>query len=573
MAINRFKVPLNNARMPLVSTKAQRAVMVPSMDAAPRTPRIFMGADESIDYGLPQIVYAENVMPSAEGIRSVGYLPIIAASTADDFDQIFALRDADENTVLYSPSHGKNYIYDKAAGAWSSRTFADIFGSGVDTTSPNTPATARVSYAYVDGKTFVCYSRLIRTDTAPAEPADASIMVWNPATKQLDPAGALIANLDIPIGQIDGISSSNGYLLVYSGLTIYWAPFSGTAFDFSIYANGAFTGAGFQIPEDIQAPITAVTSLPGGFVMFTSKNAIAANYHSQTISAPWAFRAIPDGGGVESYEQVTVEGSRGAVVAYTTTGVQRISLNSSEEVFPDLSDFIAGRHIERYDFGLQTLRQGSTSIDFYVKLSNIANRYTVFSYGTYPGVYSFALVYDIALKRWGKLRLVHRDCFYYSFGVQTGDMTYSMLGDVTYADMGTLTYDSTTQQSNAIVAAQHGLAFLKRTGEVVLADWGMNVRATEDEAVAVIGRIQLSRSANVQLNRVEAEGLSSGRLAIQPSYNGRDLQATEQLVVIESGPDYLLAGGMIDCKNFNVIVEGTFNLSTLILEASATGRA
>ena len=104
MAIQRFKVALNNARYPLMSTKAQRAVFVPGLDSAPRTPRIFMGADESIDHNMAQVIYAENVMPSSEGIRSVGYRQLIAPSVNDDFDSIFALRDADENTVLYSPA-------------------------------------------------------------------------------------------------------------------------------------------------------------------------------------------------------------------------------------------------------------------------------------------------------------------------------------------------------------------------------------------------------------------------------------------------------------------------------------
>ena len=110
MAVQRFKVALNNARFPLLSTKAQQAVFVPGLDSAPRTPRIFMGADESIDHNLAQVIYSENVMPSSEGIRSVGYSQLIAPTVNGDFDSIFALRDAAENTVLYSPAGGQNYV-------------------------------------------------------------------------------------------------------------------------------------------------------------------------------------------------------------------------------------------------------------------------------------------------------------------------------------------------------------------------------------------------------------------------------------------------------------------------------
>jgi len=550
----------------MVSTKGQRAVFIPGLDSAPRTPRIFMGSDESVDFELAQILYGENIMPAAEGLKSVGYSQLIAPTVNTDFDQIFALRDDAENTVLYSPAAGKNYIYDDVTSAWTTTTFLEIHGVVIDPASPNTEDTARVTYAYVDGKTFVCYSRLLATGGT-----DASILFWNPTTKALEPAGALIANIPISVGEIDGISSSNGYLIVYSDITVAWAAFTGTAFDFTPYANGEFTGSGYQIPEDVQGRVKACIPLPGGFVIFTSKNAIAATYHAQSIAAPWVFREISGAGGIESYEQATVEGSLGALIAYTTTGLQKISLNSSDEAYPDVSDFIAGRYIERYNFGLQTLTEASTTLDMYVKITNIANRYMVVSYGTFPKVFSFALVYDMTLSRWGKLRIVHRDCFYYSYGATTGDLTYSMLGDIPYDSPELSTYDSTTQQGNAIVAAQNGMAFLDADGSVHLADWSSKVRDTEDEAVAVIGRIQLTRARHTQLNRAEIEGLTSGRIYVQPSYDGKTLEPAEQLTDITVAPNYRVAGGLIDCKNFNLVIEGTFDLSTVILEATTTG--
>jgi hypothetical protein len=566
MAVQRFKVALNNAAFPLVSTKAQRAVFVPGLDAAPRTPRIFMGADDSADYNMSQVIYAENVMPVAQGVHSVGYSQFIAPTINDDFDSVFALRDADENTVLFSPAGGNNYIYDTTLSAWYDNTIADVFDPIVLDPALN-PAESKVTYAYVDGKTFVCYSRLKSNDMVPT---DMSIMFWDGTN--LVPAGSLISNLPFPVGEIDGIASSSGYLLVYSDLTVAWAPFNGTAFDFTIYANGAFTGAGFQVPEDIQGKIRAIITLSGGFAIFTDRNAIAANYHAQNITAPWVFREIPDAGGLESYEQATVEGTLGSVYAYTTTGLQRISLNSAELVMPAVGDFIAGRQIERYRFETQELYQGLVNLDFYVKIANIGNRYLVVSYGTAPGVYSFALVYDFALQRWGKLRMVHRDCFYYAYGAIAADLTYAALGDVPYDDPSLTTYDATTGLSNAFVAAPHGLAFLKRTGEIVIANWSDQARSIEDEAVVVLGRVQLSRSSHTQLNRIEAEGLKSGRIFVQPSYDGRTLVAAQPTVDCGSTGDYALKGCMIDCKNFNIVIEGTFDLSTVILEATTSGK-
>lgn len=567
MAIQRFKLALNAARFPLVSSWGQRAVFVPALDSASRTSRLFSGGDESIDSNTAQILYGENIMPATEGVASVGYSQIIAPTVNNDFDQIFALRDEDENTVLYSPGKGKNYVYDKLLAAWGTHSFASIHGAVISTSSPNTEATARVTYAYVDGFTFICYSRLLKTGGT-----DASILKWNSTTQNPEPAGALVINLPFAAGEIDGIGASSGYLIVWSGLTIAWAPFNGTAFDFEIYANGDYTGAGYQIPEDVQGPVQAVIGVPGGFIAFTTKNAIAASCHSQNIVAPWVFRAISGAGGIESYEQATVEGSLGYVIAYTTAGVQKISLNSSEEAHSDLSDFIAARYIERYEFGDHSLRQAATSLDFYVKVTAIANRYIVYSYGTFPGVFSFALVYDQGLKRWGKLRMVHRDCFYYSYGVIGADLTYAMLGDVSYNNSFLTSYDATTGQSNAIVAAQHGLAFMLSTGEVKIADWSRNVRDTQDEAVVIIGRVQLTRTSNSQLNRASIEGLESGSVYVQPSYDGKTLSTAIQLTPISITQNYQIVGGMIDCTNFNLVIEGTFNLSTSILEATTSGK-
>ena len=566
MAIQRFKVSLSNARFPLLSTQAGRAVFVPQLDSQSRLARGYVGSDESADYNIAQVIYSENVMPVSNGIRSVGYIQRIAPTVNTDFDSIFALRDENENTVLYSPGAGKNYIYDETAAAWTSTTHAEIFDPLTVKTGYD-PVNSKVTYAYVDGKTFVCYSRLVASDDS-----DMSIMFWNSSTKALEPAGALIANLPFDAGTIDGISASNGYLIVYSGIEVAWAPFDGTAFNFTPYANGAFTGAGRQIPEDVQAPITAVISLAGGFLIFTSKNAIAASYHAQTLNAPWVFREVPDAGGLESYEQATVEGSLGSVVAYTTTGFQTLSLNSARADYPDVADFIAGRQIERYNFGNYKFTGGSTNLDFYVKVSNIANRYIVVSYGTFQKVYSFALVYDVALKRWGKLRMLHRDCFYWNYGIITGDLTYAALGDVNYNDSNLSTYDATTQQSNALVSAPHGLAFMKQSGEVVIANWSNQLRNEQDTAVAIIGRVQLSRGSNIQFNRVEVEGLKSGELILVPSYDGATLSEPEVLTTITDNSLLRVAGSMIDCKNFNLIVQGTFDLSTMIIEGTTSGK-
>lgn len=565
MAVNRFKLALNNANIPPLSSLAQRAVVNAGLDAAPRTPRIFMGDDDSADYNMAQVIYAENVMPSAHGCRSVGFTPVLnGLAGVTDFDTIFPLRDADENAVYYSPGRGKNYVYDFGTSAWTSKTHAEIWSKTL--AAGSNPAESRVTYAYVDGKTFVCFSRLQSTDSV-----DMSIMFWNSTTQKLEPSTTMITNLPFAVGEIDGIASSNGYLLIWSGLSIAWAFYNGAAFNYEIYENGNFTGSGNQIPEDLQGPINAILSMAGGFLAFSSRNCISANYHSQTIQSPWVFKEVADAGGLESYEQATVEGSLGKIIAYTSAGVQAVTLNSAEHAHPIVADFVTRREIETYAAENHQLVRTPLTTDLFLKVTAIGNRYVVFSYGFYQGIYSFALIYDIALQRWGKIRLRHRDAFAFNYSAGTDNqVAYSALFDVPYNLLANVAYDQLAIDNDIITPAPRALAFLDEDGSVQLAQWSARTTAV-DPAVVILGKVQLTRNKNIQLNRVEVEGMSAGECFIQTTLNGRTSAYLWDTVTVEQTGDYRLFGTLVDCKNFNIVLEGTFDLSSIIVEAMQTG--
>lgn len=582
MAVQRYKISLNNARFPLVSTWGQRAVLIPALDTAGRSVRSFAGAEENSDYNIPQILYGENFVPVANGVKSASYVALNSATAFVDFDQIFPLRDSAENTVLYSPGGGKNYIYNATTTVWSSTPISAILAATtpaheMDPVSPKQPATAHVTRAYVDGKTFVCYSRLLAREIAvPANKKDASLYFWDSSVPTLLPVGFnyaaanLVLNLSIPMGQIDGIASSNGYLLVWSGLTVYWAPFNGTSFDFQLYANGEVTGAGSQIPEDIQGPITALIPMSGGYLIFTTKNAIAAFYNANNFASPWIFKGISNAGGVETFEQVATEGGVGAIYAYTTGGMQRLSLNTAEPVFPDVTDFLGGRFIEGFNTGDLTFDEGETSTEFFVKLTYCGQRFVVISYGTFPGIFSYALVYDTALQRWGKLRIVHRDCFSYSYGAQDAELTYNMLADVSYDNIDPMTYDTAIIEGGALTYPRQSVAFLLQDGTIKLAVLDNRTPSDTSEAFVVIGKNQLSRARRVEINHVEVEGLQPGGVvAAWRSDDGRNLGTAETGTLRVQNLDYAEVGFQnVEGKSFTFYVKGNFHLSDIIIEAA-----
>lgn len=594
MSIQRYKIALGNARFPLVSIWAQRAVVIPAADLTTRTFRAFQGAEENLDYDIPQILAGENFVPVANGVKSVSYHRIINPTVNDDFDQIFPLRDEDENTVLFSPSKGKNYRYDTVAGAWNDQQL-DLMWQGeipplsLASTSVDTPETAKVSRAYVDGKTFVAYSKLSLSITlhGPTKDADGSIYFWDSSVPELQrvelevPGSGVIQNLvgvatdKIQIGEIGGVSNSNGYLLVWSGLRIFWAPFNGTAFDYEPYANGEVTGAGSAIPEDILGPITAVIPMSGGFIIFTTKNAIAAFYNANNFASPWIFKSIANAGGIEGYEQAAVEGNLGGLYAYTTGGIQRLTLNAAESAHPDVTDFLGGRYLETFNPDTLEFSAGAISLEYFTKVTFCGQRFLVVSYGSYPGVYSFALIYDASLQRWGKLRIKHVDAFSYSYGTEDAALTYDMLLDVSYDELAAVAYDDTIVQGGALTYPRQSVAFLLSTGEVKLAV--MDYRAPDDESVSwiAIGRNQFARARLATLHTLELEGLTvddRSKVADWRSVNGATLDAAELGFNRETAFPYSEFGFDLPTgKNHTFYVQGQFALTTLIAWVSNDG--
>ena len=601
MALTPFKFPIHDADFPFVSTMNQRSVQVGQLDPAGHMPRSFYGAEDNADYNTAQILYAENVVPVAYGLRSCSYLQTVPpVTTAATFDRMWSLRDANENVSLFAPADGMNYVYLYNSSIWipfvlpvggySHSPSAGNVGDLVTGTGLNTPETATVTTAYVDGKTFICYSRMKITNGSVT--LDASLWAWPddpyafPGLKIVDSANLMTAPplstmpkstaiVNLPTGfayNIDGIASVQGYLVIWSGLQIAWAPYNGTAFDFASYANGSATGAGSQTPEDLDGPITAVVKVPGGMIIFTARNAVAAIYSSSNYQQPWIFRQITGAGGVRSLDQVSTVGSTAAVYAYTSNGLQLINLNSAKSVFPACTDFLGGHVVEEYDFVNHVINQSEVADEFQVKVRFVGNRFLCISYGTYPGIYSFALIYDEVLERWGKLRKKHADLFGFATGTHTVDITYGMLIDVTYNDLANTAYQDLTIQGSPVTYPRQLLSVVDVDGTVSLVVMDNRSMDTYGSAVVVLGEIQLVRSRQIEFHQVESEGCINVNMFVSPTYqDGSTLSATQLIPTFANG-DYKEFATLQEARSFKLQIEGSFNLSTVICKCANGGQ-
>ena len=452
------------------------------------------------------------------------------------------------------------------------------------------PTNATVTTAYVDGKTFICYSNM--KATVGGIECDASLWEW-PADPVADPkltlvdSGNVLSSLststyprtttvaNLPSGfayHMDGIASTQGYLLIWSGMQIAWAPYNGTAFDFSSYVNGSATGAGVVTPEDLDGLITGCVKVPGGFIIFTARNAVAAMYSSSNFQQPWIFRQISGAGGIKSLDQVTTVATSAAVYAYTSNGLQQITLNSAKSVFPACTDFLGGHLLETYNFDTHTVDRFEVTDEFQVKLRFVGNRFLCISYGTYPGIYSFALIYDEVLERWGKIRHKHVDLFGFATGSRTVDITYGMLLDVTYEDLGTTTYDQMTQQSSPVTYPRQLLSIVDTDGTVNLVVMDNRPMDTYGAGVAVLGEIQLVRSRQIEFHQAEVEGAINVNVFVAPTYQDGIESAPFQLTQTFAFGDYKEFATLQEARSFKLQIEGSFNLSTIICKCANGGQ-
>lgn len=548
MAKQRFKGALNTSTFPLVSRLQTRTVVNPQLDVNVRTPRNPSGTEDYTDYSVVQMLYCENVVPTGEGLQSVGYDTQIAGlANVEGFDQAIVLRDANENNYLLSPANGTNYLYTATSGAWNS-------------VSPIAGAAGKpVTRAYVNGRTFFCYEGM-------------GIYEYNPGTNTIDK----LTLIGITDAEVRGIGGSSNYLIAFTNLEVHWSSLTNPV-DFT---PSLTTGAGFAIPQDVKARITCVMGIAGGFVVYTAKNAVAAVF-TNNARAPFTFKEISNAGGVLSYEQVTSEQNSGPHYIWSTGGLQRITIQGAEPVSGEVNDFIAGKIYEIYNWDTHSLEEFTAAgLEFRTKLAYISSRWLILSYtaNRFSDTLDYALIFDTTLKRWGKLKIDHVDCFFYPYPSNGVNLTYETIGPVTYTNLGSSTYNDLIARTSTDPASKVAVAFLQADGTVKILE--MDYAKTDaHRGVIIFGKFQLVRAGMMTLQTVDYEGIyQSGVLGgpdfkayVQNSIDGYNVEATKELVLLKGTKMNAKYAKRTSGLNFTLPVEGTFALTSYVLEVTIDG--
>jgi hypothetical protein len=540
MARYHSRCNLSAARFPLTTDLSSRTIILPQHDMNYQRNAVFSGSDADRDIGVPQVFYCHNTLPTEQGFQSVGYDQVIApVGGATEFDQIIPLLEVGGNKFLFSPSGGLNHVFDAPVGQWES--INPITGVEPE---------ALVTFAFVQGNTYIYYEKV-------------GAFRYNSTTKAFD--SITLVGLDPLL--INGIVGSNGYLLAFDNTTMYWS----SAVDPLDFVPSLITGAGSGAVTDLKGRIVAALPNVNGFLVYGTGNAVGASFTSN-IRFPFIFKEVPGSGGILSKEQVSHDVNTEDHYALTSAGLQQITKTSSKLMFPELTDFLTSRIFEDYDSATKTFITTTLSADMIVKITVVASRYLVISYGI--ASLTHALIFDLAQKRWGKAKINHVDCFEFNYPNLYGEITYEMLMDAgtLYTDlMGTSYLDL----FSAIATAnkpKRTLAFLQSDGTVMLTNFDLGRLA--DDAVFLLGKYQFTRGHYLQLLGFEVENANPGAnfaAFVLPSRDGKNFEpAITPFLKTNNGKLREYACRVTGVNN-TLLFTGTYNLVGTLIRYTPLG--
>ena len=511
MAQQEYRAGLYNPVMPFTSDRFGRSVILGQIDQASVRSTSQSASDASTTTQVPQIYYAHNVMPTEYGVQSVSYSQHTAAFPgATTFRQVLNLRDGKDNRAyLGITSTDQIYISFPNFAAW--QLLATITGAG----------TSLVTVAFVKGVTYIYF-------------AEEGCYKYDFDTNTLQ--GVSLNGLDA--SAVLGIFTVSGYLLAWTEDKVAWStPGDPTEFD------PTQAGAGGGALEGARGAIVVCASSTSGFIAYTTGNAVAGTY-SGSEDFPFNFRELAQSGGLKRTEHVDYIAQTGGQYAYTTQGVQIISVQNAQLTLPELTDFLAGRRIE--DFNTTTNQFVVTSLTTSMRKSIrvIASRYLVVSYGN-PALphYTHAIVYDGMLKRYGQLRFDH---------VQSIDL---LLGE------------------DSFDVPRKAIGFLQATGLIALANLDMYADATD--AVMLLGKYQLLRQRFLKIDSIEFEGIEQDdTFTVRNLYSldGKNQIISQPLGVWNSEGFLRKYYCSLAAMNHSFLLKGSFALNTVILKFHVHGK-
>lgn len=484
------------------------------------------------DIGIPMLLYAENVLPTSQGFQSIGFKDKIPPLPGELFDSAIPLRMGRENNILLSPSEGKNFV--SRNNYWISNALPNR-RSGI------------VTVAYSTLRSFIFYQR-------------QEAYEYDETTNSI--VGVTLNGLDEK--NIDGITAANNLVIAWNDTTIFWS----STIDPTDFVPSLSSGAGSENPSPVRGKIVACLPVADGFIIYTTANAVYAAW-SGNIRFPWTFTEIKGSAGITNPDHVTYESNYDGHFAWTTDGLQMVTQSGAKMFFPELTDFLTAKKVEEFvgvnkdsqrfyneasvqfnsqsqDWGSRPakeaiLQEFTLTEQPWIKLALVGSRFLIISYGYRARrVFDYAIVYDLALQRFGKLKISHVDAFHYY------------------------------HQVNETVQAKEAIAFLYQDGRVQIADFASTAN---DFGVFIFGKIKDVQGRGLELLEydISIDGPYSVKSFALVSYDDTNHIYPKESMELIKARNYSRYGCHVSGSSLGLCVTGTFSITSMRFEVNIGG--
>lgn len=547
MAFYTIRVNLGASSFPLLTELQGQTIIVPGQDEHYDRAVISTTADAEKDKGNPQPFYMQNVVPTTQGLQAIAYTTLLETNlpAATDFGAVYGIQVDTFARILLSPSGGRNYILDRSVlDGWNTNS---AFSPGT------VPDDVLVTIAQVQGVTYIYY-------------ANYGCFYYDTTTKLL----TSVTLTGLVAADIVAICSANGQLVAFTNTAVAWSSLS----DPTDFVPSVITGAGGGNLQEAAGAILTAYTIASGFIVYCEGNMVSARLSGNT-QFPFMFTPVPGSGGLKRGDQVSWESSIADHFVWTNVGLQQVSPTQIKPLLPEIADFIAAKILEEFDPATLTFTRTELAGPLQVAMHVIGLRYIVISYGANYPDYDYCLLYDLYLKRYGKLKITHRDAFEWNYPNAYGALTYDMLEGTSYDGLGYGTsYDDLSYGTTYDPAVKETFAFLQGDGTIKRVDFDYDVDAAAGEGVLLLGKFQYVRNLFFTHLRSQFDVVQNHAdftLDILATLDGKTFQPAERAFLQQSSPMIRSFLKKKTGQNISLLLQGSFNLTSGIIRFSVAG--
>lgn len=465
--------------MPAVKQNIDMVLEQVPFNSKLRESGVYISAQDQ-DMSKPKPIYVENLMPISRGY---------ATSTIRESFAVFPLPTYEDPSktnihIVYNYSNqisylledfGKVYIFLPDTQTWN------LLHSAQD-------SSIQYSVFFLKGTTYVFHKEMgvYKFGNTFNDWEEVTIN----GTTDFNPKTTVIA-----------MTSALSYMIGVTHNEVYWSdPIDETQFD----PTATISLAGATKVLALRGEVQLVLPITDGFIIYTNVNAVSATY-SQNPNNPFIFKEVANSTGAFSQTHVTYKTSLPVHFIWGDFGLMQLGHQSAEVIFPELTDFLGGDVIERWNYDTDQI-EVEEGVGISTKLTYLNSRYIGISYGKFEGMYEFLLLYDMILKRWGKMRIAHKAIF--------NMLPPHMIGGVTFnqAKAEGINFDHWYDVRFVDVLAKLSEANFN-VGVIGILDANNNMRAVDwlddtrrGEGLILFGEIAVSRSRISSLSEVEVHG-------------------------------------------------------------------